>query len=176
MFLLLHAFDARNSDVLPLSDMLSGGQLQPTRPVLAAVERLARTGIVTGPKQIEGVAARGMSDSDAALTLTLNRAYVNPTKARKINLMPKPTVASATTVDSGLVKGDRDVAVQAAIVRVMKSQRRVAHADLLAAVVQQLSARFVPTVPAVKRAIETLIEKEYMVRTPDVANTYDYLA
>lgn len=170
LFMTFNAFDAHNSDSVSLEAALGG--LQASSSVIANIDRLVQIGFITSSEPLQDAAKRG--EAPAGVTLTINRAFT--AKMRKFNLLPRPTIATATTIDSTVVKGDRDSVIQAVIVRVLKSRRRVSHTDLLQAVVEVLRVRFIPTVPAMKRAIETLIEKEYLVRATDVPDTYDYLA
>ena len=58
----------------------------------------------------------------------------------------------------------------------MKTRKTLDHNSLMAEVVQQLMTRFRPSVPAIKRAIDVLIEKEYLERAPDDVRLYHYLS
>jgi cullin 1 len=73
------------------------------------------------------------------------------------------------------VEEDRAKAIEASIVRVMKARKTLKHQQLVAEVLSQL-AFFKPNPRLVKKRIEGLIEREYLERSSENANVYNYLA
>uniref|UniRef100_A0A674C0M1 Cullin 3 n=1 Tax=Salmo trutta TaxID=8032 RepID=A0A674C0M1_SALTR len=74
------------------------------------------------------------------------------------------------------VDDDRKHEIEAAIVRIMKSRKKMQHNVLVAEVTQQLRSRFLPSPVVIKKRIEGLIEREYLARTPEDRKVYTYVA
>jgi len=70
---------------------------------------------------------------------------------------------------------DRRYLIEATVVRIMKVRKVLGHAALLHEVERQLVARFPPSKAAIKKRIESLIEREYLRRDEDDARQYRYL-
>lgn len=68
------------------------------------------------------------------------------------------------------------VIFQACIVRVMKDRKVLQHTDLVNEVIRQLSSRFLPKPAMIKKAIERMIEKEYLERDENDRRTLRYMA
>ena len=73
------------------------------------------------------------------------------------------------------VQDDRKHQTEAAIVRILKARKVLAHNELISEVMRQLSSRFVPNNSFIKKVIESLIEREYLKRGLDTSS-YEYLA
>jgi len=66
--------------------------------------------------------------------------------------------------------------MDAAIVRIMKTRKKLRHNLLTAEVITQLQARFQPKPNDIKKRIEALIEQEYLERDAADRGVYNYLA
>jgi len=91
---------------------------------------------------------------------------------RKIKIPPP---ASEETHNKERVEEDRSIAIEAAIVRIMKMRKQLNHQQLVTEVLTQL-AFFKPNPKLIKQRIEHLIEREYLERDPSQASMYRYLA
>jgi cullin-4 len=74
------------------------------------------------------------------------------------------------------IRTERGYTLDAAIVRIMKSKRRLHYEELKAAVIVEVKAHFVPEVALIKKRISDLVEQEYMERDDDDMNMYTYCA
>lgn len=74
------------------------------------------------------------------------------------------------------VEEDRKLYLQAAIVRIMKARKVVKHNSLIQEVIQQSKNRFTPSVTMIKKCVETLMDKQYLERTPNTSDEYSYIA
>lgn len=118
------------------------------------------------------VLAKTPASSRVALTdsFAVNAKFACP--MRKIRV---PMASLDDSHNPKRVEEDRTVAIEAAIVRIMKARKALLHQSLLAEVLSQL-AFFRPNPKVIKRRIEALIDREYLERDPEIANAYRYLA
>lgn len=74
------------------------------------------------------------------------------------------------------VDEDRKHAIEAAIVRIMKTRKSLDHQKLVLESSTQLMRHFKPDPKQIKKRIEDLIAREYLERDPNNSNLYKYLA
>ncbi|KAG9124416.1 hypothetical protein FRC07_011702, partial [Ceratobasidium sp. 392] len=83
------------------------------------------------------------------------------------------------------VDEDRKYVIQATIVRIMKARKVQGNAvdkptmknqALIQEVTSQISTRFAPRIPDIKKAIDTLLEKEYIERADGQRDVFNYVA
>ncbi|XP_049866673.1 cullin-3-B [Pectinophora gossypiella] len=108
--------------------------------------------------------------------------YVNDAFTSKLHRVKIQTVAAKGESEPerretrNKVDEDRKHEIEAAIVRIMKARKKMAHPLLVAEVTEQLRARFLPSPVVIKKRIEGLIEREYLARSPDDRKVYTYVA
>lgn len=99
-------------------------------------------------------------------------------KKIKVNIN-QPVKSEVVAETNELVKGaeeDRTFAIQATIVRIMKSRNVLSHALLVSETIAQCAKYFTPKVPSIKKNIDLLIEKEYLKRSEGKRDEYTYVA
>ena len=93
----------------------------------------------------------------------------------KINqIQQKETVEEAKETTTQVLL-DRQSHLQLVIVRILKSRKTIKHQELVMEVVGSLKERFRVDPPEIKKAIDSLIERDYMERAEGTRDTYNYL-
>jgi len=128
----------------------------------------AKYKILTKVENADGSAAdKSICDNDE---FVVNHQFTCPHRKIKI-----PPPSSEETHNKERVEEDRSIAIEAAIVRIMKARKQLTHQQLVSEVLLQL-AFFKPNPKVIKQRIEHLIEREYLERDPQQASFYRYLA
>ncbi|KAF9013451.1 Cullin [Cyathus striatus] len=110
----------------------------------------------------------------------LNPGVYTCFKSKKIrvnlNLPIKAEMKAESTDVLKSVDEDRKYVIQATIVRIMKARKTMKNQALIQEVISQISQRFAPKIQDIKKAIDTLLEKEYIERVESTRDTFAYVA
>ncbi|KAG7447720.1 winged helix DNA-binding domain-containing protein [Guyanagaster necrorhizus] len=100
-------------------------------------------------------------------------------KSKKIQVnLNQPIKAEVKAESSDVLKAvdeDRKYVIQATIVRIMKARKTMKDQALIQEVISQISQRFAPKIPDIKKAVETLLEQEYLERVYGLKDTVAYV-
>ncbi|KAH0844366.1 Cullin-4A [Fonsecaea pedrosoi] len=114
---------------------------------------------------------RDVNETD---TFTFSQSFTDQKLRIKINQIQLKETKEENKETHIRVAADRHYETQAAIVRIMKSRKKIGHNELIVEVIKATMTRGVLDQADIKRNIEKLIEKDYMER--EEGNTYSYVA
>eukprot|EP01065_Artemidia_motanka_P000203 TRINITY_DN10077_c2_g1_i1.p1 TRINITY_DN10077_c2_g1~~TRINITY_DN10077_c2_g1_i1.p1 ORF type:complete len:810 (+),score=262.36 TRINITY_DN10077_c2_g1_i1:144-2432(+) len=110
---------------------------------------------------------------DPAAVFVLNASYTS--KHSKVSMCSSKSTAVEADKARKEVSASRAQALEAAVVRVMKSRRVLRMNELVELVVAQVRPMFTPDVPSMKRRVEALIDRGYLERDEDDGAVLKYL-
>jgi len=113
-------------------------------------------------------------DVEVTDTFWFNKNFTNKMFRIKINSIQLKETAEEVERTNEEVFRDREYQVDAAIVRIMKARKRLPHTSLMSELLVQL--RFPAQTSDLKKRIESLIERDYLMRDPQDNSTYNYVA
>jgi len=115
-----------------------------------------------------------VTDSDI---FRYNKDFTNKLNRIKISaIQAKETVHKEQSKVHEQASRDRQYLIDAAIVRIMKARKTIAHRDLIGEVMNQVKHVSRPTGTEIKRRLEGLMEREYLARDESDTSIYNYLA
>jgi cullin-4 len=114
---------------------------------------------------------REVMDTDS---FNVDYGFTNKQFRIKINtIQMKETVEEIEKTHEEVLR-ERQYQIDATIVRQMKSRKTLSHNELMSGTLSQL--RFTAKASDVKQRIESLIDRDFMQRDPDVNSCYNYVA
>ena len=105
---------------------------------------------------------------------SVNNAFTHNLTRIKINSIQMKETKEENEATNERVQQDRQFQIDACVVRIMKTRKTLGHQQLLAECFSQL--KFPLAAAQLKKRIESLIDREYMERDTENAQTYIYLA
>lgn len=186
----LLAFDSDGAAVLSVDQMTIALGLPPSETISIVRNLLdckllmfaeAESASSSHPKEEE--VSKPSSKKNAVQIFGTSQLQLNPSFANKkikFKLPPPAPTDSAKAAAQAAAKeeidGDRSQFLQAVIVRTMKTRKTLSHTQLVQEVLDQCKSRFRANVVIIKRQIDSLIEMEYLMRSKDKSDVYQYCA
>eukprot|EP01119_Soliformovum_irregulare_P018143 TRINITY_DN549_c5_g1_i2.p1 TRINITY_DN549_c5_g1~~TRINITY_DN549_c5_g1_i2.p1 ORF type:complete len:983 (-),score=310.97 TRINITY_DN549_c5_g1_i2:26-2974(-) len=118
-------------------------------------------------------------DSDFSEIFLLNPTFRS--KLKKIKLKPIYTSSQSSVTNDSVkidqqIQHERQFQVDACVVRILKSRKKLHHNQLLEEIIRQMANRFYPSASLIKNRIQSLIDKEFIRRSEEDMSTYEYMA
>lgn len=140
-----------------------------TEDAQTVVQSFIRSNMMLTNQQLQ------LSDQTLSLNYNFSSQHRKVLLFSFINVNQQPLSQEETEKTYDQVTEDRKYAIQATIVRIMKTRKKMQHQDLLAEVLLQTKL-FAPALSDIKRSIQSLIEQDYLDRDSKDKNTYIYMA
>eukprot|EP01064_Diplonema_japonicum_P030440 TRINITY_DN5181_c0_g1_i1.p1 TRINITY_DN5181_c0_g1~~TRINITY_DN5181_c0_g1_i1.p1 ORF type:complete len:789 (+),score=241.77 TRINITY_DN5181_c0_g1_i1:78-2369(+) len=120
--------------------------------------------------------AKVLKTVDETDTFRVNTGFTDKSRKLKISTVVAKVNLKASVQVQQTVEEDRRHAIEACVVRIMKSRKTMEHPLLIGECISQLSNHFKPDPRHIKKRIEDLILREYIERDPEKTSLYRYVA
>jgi len=141
------------------------------------VEELKRYALALCAKKynilIKEPASKEVESTDS---FTYNASFTDRARRIKVPIIAAKVSQEEKDSTKATVDEDRKHAIEAAIVRIMKTRKTLDHQKLVLEASNQLLRHFKPDPKQIKKRIEDLIAREYLERDSANNNVYKYLA
>ncbi|KAI8854533.1 Cullin family-domain-containing protein [Chytridium lagenaria] len=107
-------------------------------------------------------------------SVSLNLKFSSKRTKIKVSASLQLESSQENTATRKAIEDDRRFFVEATLVRIMKSRKKIGHTLLVQETIDHSKSRFTPSVSLVKKSIEHLIEKGYMGRSEEL-DVYVYI-
>merc|ERR1711998_389117 len=117
---------------------------------------------------------RKNKEADAPETYTFNTKFASKSKKVRVDQLQIRETQQENTQTKEHIFQDRQYAIDAAIVRILKARKQLGHTMLISEIFSQLKF---PAKPGdIKKRIESLINREYIERDDENSQIYKYVA
>ncbi|CAF0832811.1 unnamed protein product [Adineta steineri] len=115
------------------------------------------------------------SDIEDDYTIEVDENFKSKKIKINLNQIVKSVEQKEAENDGHAIEERRKMLIQAAIVRTMKARKQLNYNSLIKEIIPQLTSKFQPEIPMIKKCIELLIKKEYLERDPKDRSLYTYI-
>ncbi|KDQ17666.1 hypothetical protein BOTBODRAFT_29832 [Botryobasidium botryosum FD-172 SS1] len=118
-------------------------------------------------------AGKDVDDSDQ---FAFNEKFEDKAINLHISSIQQRELPEETEETTKHINADRAHLLDAAIVRIMKAKKRLTDEELKAQTIVAVKAHFVPTVPSIKKQIESLHDRDFIMRDAKDTSVWHYVA